>query len=125
MFDSRRFKRLNNFGEKWIRNFRNDQAKNAASARNQGARLPVRIIPELVNRLPNPLGQLRIDRGHPIDRARYGCGRYASSLGNIANVQESSFAGSIASGTVYAILLLLIVYGNERHARVGKIAPAA
>ncbi len=95
MFDSQRFKRLNNFREKWIRNFRNDQAKDTASARDQSARLPIRIIPELVNRLPNPLRQLRIDRGHSIDRARYGCGRYPGSLGYITNVQESSFAGQL------------------------------
>jgi hypothetical protein len=116
MFDSWRFKRLNNFRKNgFVISKRSGQS--AASARNQSARLPVRIIPELVNRLQTRLASCASTVA-TIDGARYGYGRARARLAT--SISKSSFAGSIATGTVYAISLLLILYDKERRDRSGK-----
>src|SRR5579863_6203843 len=100
VFDREILERLYDLGKKWIGELRDDQAKNAASSENQGARLSVGVVTEFVDHLPHPLGELRIDRRHTVDGSGYGGGgdfRFASDLTNIHGLlrQENSMTAAI------------------------------
>ena len=60
------FEGLNDFGEEGIRNFRDNQTKNAGLARNQGASLSVGVIAEFLYHLPNTLSKPGIDSRNAI-----------------------------------------------------------
>src|SRR6266478_2241589 len=62
---------MDDFREKWVRDFRNDQTKNTAAPGNQRARLRVRKIPKLFDNSPHALGQLRLHAGMTVNRTRH------------------------------------------------------
>lgn len=98
MLNRQRFKGLNNFGEKRIGYFRNDQSENATFSGYQRARLTIGVISEFVDCLPNALGQLRINGRDPVDSPGYSCSRHFGPSGNVADVQASSLAMSYGFG---------------------------
>ena len=63
-----------------------------ASAGDQRPRLPVGVIPEFGDRLPDAFCQLRIDGGDLVDRAGHGRSRDLCPSGYVTNVHESSFS---------------------------------
>ena len=67
MLDCKVLKSLNNFREKWIGNFRDHKAEDAALSRNQRACLGVRIVAQFIDHPPYPFGELRINRGNMVD----------------------------------------------------------
>src|SRR5258707_11332968 len=89
-------KGLNNFREKRICDVRYDQAENAASPRHQRTGLRIWEIPELIHHFPNTLGQLRIDRGHVVDRSgnsrgrNFGPSSYFTKIHTLACVLSST-----------------------------------
>ncbi|MGB6715891.1 MAG: hypothetical protein WBE47_02950, partial [Candidatus Acidiferrales bacterium] len=90
MLHSKVFKTLNNFREKGIGDFGDDQTKNAAPAGNKRPGLGIGIISEFLDDLPNAAGKLRSDGGYAIDGAR-DCGDgYLGASGYFMNTQRFS-----------------------------------
>ena len=61
-------KGLDDFGEKWIGDFRDDQTKNTTASGNKRSRMSVWVIANLLDHPPHPSGKDRIHRGNAIDR---------------------------------------------------------
>src|ERR1039457_2416795 len=60
------------WGKKRIGDLRDDQTEDAASSGNQGPRLSVGVVTELLHRLPDPFRELRIYGGNAVDDTRNG-----------------------------------------------------
>ena len=63
-------KSLDDFGEKWIGDFRDDQTKNTTAAANKRSCMSVWIIAYLINHPPHSSGKNRIHRWNAIDSSR-------------------------------------------------------
>src|SRR6267378_3753895 len=94
VLDGNPLENLHDFRKKGIGDFGNDQAKNAAPPRNQCSSLRIRIIAKLLDHLPNPLGQLRIDGGDMINGTRYCGGRYLGMPGDFTDIHNLANAGA-------------------------------
>jgi len=99
IFNREILKCLHDLRKKWIGDFRNDQPKNPASSRNQSSCLRIRIVTKLVDDLPNPLGQLRINRRYTINRPGYGGSRNLRSSRDFTNI-HGYFAGKRPTTTM-------------------------
>ena len=64
------FEALDQFREERIGDVFNDDAEKAAAAGDQGARVGVGKVVQLLDRLPNALGELFADDGRAVDGAR-------------------------------------------------------
>ena len=82
------FEHLDDLGKEWIGDFGNDQAENAASSGNERACLSVRIVAKFFDDVPDPLGELRIDCGNPINGAGYGRGGDSCALCDFTDIHE-------------------------------------
>src|SRR5258708_11714478 len=81
-------KDLNDFRKKWIRDFRNNEAEDAALSRYQSARLGVRKVAEFFDDLPDSLGQERVDGRDAVDRPRHGSSRDLCPFCDLANIHR-------------------------------------
>ncbi len=89
---------LDQLGEEWIGNFRNDEAKEPASARDQGARLGIRKIVKFADGIPYPLGHLGIDGRVMIDGAGDGGDGNLCPLGYRPYIHERRLLGGASLG---------------------------
>src|SRR6202795_3635883 len=94
VLDGNPLENLYDFREKGIGDFGKDEAKNAASPRNQCSSLRIRIITKLLDHLPNPLGKLRIDGGDMIDGPRHSGGGYLGTPGDCTDIHNLANAGT-------------------------------
>jgi hypothetical protein len=69
LLNSQGFKCLHNLREKRVGDLGNDQSKDTTSSGHQRARLPVGVVSELLDSLPDPLCHLRVDGRILIDGA--------------------------------------------------------
>ena len=69
MSDGNLFEALDEFGEEWVGDVFNDDAEEAAAAGDKGARVGVGEVVELLDRLPDALGELLAYDGRAIDGA--------------------------------------------------------
>lgn len=90
VLDRQILERLDEFGEKWVGDFRNDQPEHAASAGDQGTRGGVRIVAEFLDHLPDSLGKLRINGRYAVNRARYCGSRDLGSARDLPDIHEKS-----------------------------------
>src|ERR1039457_4011669 len=70
--DSHHFKNLNQVGEEGVGNVLNDDAEKTAAAGNQGARVGIWKVIQLLDRLPDSLGKLLSHSRRAVDRSRDG-----------------------------------------------------
>ena len=75
-------KSLDDFGEKWIGDFRHNQTKDTTAAGNKRSRMSVWVIAYLLDHPPHPSGKDRIHRGDAIDGAGNSRGRDFCPLRN-------------------------------------------
>src|SRR5882762_11273316 len=80
------FEHVHNFGKEGIRDFRDDQPKDAAASGNEGACLRARKIAEFFDDLPNTLRKLRLYAGMPVNRARHRSGRDSCAFCDFSDV---------------------------------------
>jgi len=71
VLDGGLFENVDDFRKKWVRNFGNDQSKNAAAPGNQCPRLRVREIAQFFDSPPHALGELGMHAGNAIDGPRH------------------------------------------------------
>ena len=81
------FKALDELGEERICNIFDDDAQDAAAARDQASGMGIGKVLELIDGLPHALAEPFADRWRAVDGARHGCDGDLGECGNGADIR--------------------------------------